>query len=61
LLELVKPRASQINGCAYCPDMHSRDARACDEREQRLYVLSAWRDAPFSSGRERAAPAWCEA
>ena len=61
LLELVKMRASQLNGCAYCLDMHSKDARARGEREQRLYVLSAWREAPFYSDRERAALAWCEA
>ena len=61
LLELVKLRASQINGCAYCLDMHSKDARAAGESEQRLYVLSAWREAPFYSERERAALAWTEA
>ncbi len=61
LLELVKMRASQINGCAYCLDMHSKDARAAGETEQRLYVLSAWREAPFYSPRERAALAWTEA
>jgi AhpD family alkylhydroperoxidase len=61
LLELVKMRASQLNGCAYCLDMHSKDARARGESEQRLYVLSAWREAPFYSERERAALAWCEA
>jgi AhpD family alkylhydroperoxidase len=61
LLELVKLRASQLNGCAYCLDMHSKDARARGENEQRLYVLSAWREAPFYSPRERAALAWCEA
>jgi AhpD family alkylhydroperoxidase len=61
LLELVKMRASQINGCAYCLDMHSKDARAQGETEQRLYVLSAWREAPFYSPRERAALAWTEA
>ena len=61
LLELVKMRASQINGCAYCLDMHSKDARAAGEAEQRLYVLPAWREAPFYSERERAALAWCEA
>ncbi|TAL88622.1 MAG: carboxymuconolactone decarboxylase family protein [Candidimonas sp.] len=60
LLELVKMRASQINGCAYCLDMHSRDARAAGETEQRLYVLDAWREAPFYSERERAALAWTE-
>ena len=61
LLELVKMRASQINGCAYCLDMHSKDARAAGETEQRLYVLNAWREAPFYSNRERAALAWTEA
>jgi AhpD family alkylhydroperoxidase len=61
LLELVKMRASQINGCAFCLDMHSKDARAAGESEQRLYVLSAWREAPFYSERERAALAWTEA
>jgi AhpD family alkylhydroperoxidase len=61
LLELVKMRASQINGCAYCLDMHSKDARAAGESEQRLYALPAWREAPFYSRRERAALAWTEA
>jgi AhpD family alkylhydroperoxidase len=61
LVELVKMRASQINGCAYCLDMHSKDARAAGETEQRLYVLNAWREAPFYSDRERAALAWTEA
>ena len=61
LLELVKVRASQINGCAYCLDMHTKDARAAGESEQRLYVLSAWRETPFYSERERAALAWAEA
>ncbi|GLG02797.1 alkyl hydroperoxide reductase AhpD [Alicyclobacillus hesperidum subsp. aegles] len=61
LLELVKTRASQINGCAYCLDMHTKDARAAGETEQRLYALSAWREAPFYSERERAALAWTEA
>ena len=61
LLELVKMRASQINGCAYCLDMHSKDARAAGETEQRLYVLNAWREAPFYNDRERAALAWTEA
>jgi len=60
LLELVKLRASQINGCAYCLDMHSKDARARGEDEQRLHVVAAWREAPFYSERERAALAWCE-
>jgi len=61
LLELVRMRASQLNGCAYCLDMHSKDARARGESEQRLHVLAAWREAPFYSDRERAALAWCEA
>jgi AhpD family alkylhydroperoxidase len=61
LLELVKMRASQINGCAYCLDMHSKDARALGETEQRLYALNAWREAPFYSERERAALEWTEA
>ncbi len=61
LLELVKLRASQINGCAYCIDMHTKDARAMGETEQRLYGLSAWREAPFYSERERAALEWTEA
>jgi AhpD family alkylhydroperoxidase len=61
LLELVKIRASQINGCAYCIDMHTKDARAAGENEQRLYLLSAWREAPFYSERERAALEWTEA
>ena len=61
LLELVKMRASQINGCAYCLDMHSKDARAQGETEQRLYLLDAWRETPLYSERERAALAWTEA
>ncbi len=61
LLNLIKMRASQLNGCAYCLDMHSKDARAAGESEQRLYVLSAWREAPFYTERERAALAWTEA
>ena len=61
LLDLVKLRASQINGCAYCIDMHSKDARARGETEQRLYGLDAWRETPFYSERERAALAWTEA
>lgn len=61
LVELVFMRASQLNGCAYCMDMHSKDARAAGETEQRLYVLPAWREASFYSERERAALAWCEA
>lgn len=61
LLELVKMRASQINGCTYCLDMHSKDARAGGESEQRLYLLPAWREAPFYTPRERAALEWTEA
>ena len=61
LLELVKIRASQINGCAYCIDMHTKDARAAGETEQRIYALNAWRETPFFSDRERAALAWTEA
>ena len=61
LIELVKMRASQINGCAYCIDMHSKDARAAGESEQRLYALNAWRETPFFTDRERAALAWTEA
>ena len=61
LIELVKTRASQINGCAYCIDMHTRDARAHGETEQRLYLLSAWHESPLYSDRERAALAWTEA
>jgi AhpD family alkylhydroperoxidase len=61
LLHLIKMRASQINGCAYCLDMHSLDARAVGETEQRLYALDAWAETPFFSGRERAALAWTEA
>lgn len=61
LLELVKMRASQINGCAYCLDMHSKDARAEGETEQRLYALSAWEETPFFTDRERAALALTEA
>ena len=60
LLELVKIRASQINGCAYCLDMHTKDARAAGETEQRIYTLSAWRETPFFSDRERAALLWAE-
>jgi AhpD family alkylhydroperoxidase len=60
LVHLVKMRASQINGCAYCLDMHSIDARAAGESEQRLYTLEAWRETPFFSDRERAALAWAE-
>ncbi|MBX3050091.1 MAG: carboxymuconolactone decarboxylase family protein [Caldilineaceae bacterium] len=61
LVELVKLRASQINGCAYCIDMHTKDARAAGESEQRLYGLTAWRETPFYTDRERAALAWTEA
>lgn len=61
LLELVKIRASQLNGCAFCLDMHTLDARAAGETEQRLHLLAAWREAPFYSDRERAALAWTEA
>ena len=61
LLELVKTRASQINGCAYCLDMHTKDARAQGESEQRLYALPAWEETPFYTERERAALAWTEA
>ena len=61
LLNLVRMRASQINGCAYCLDMHSKDARAIGETEQRLYGLDAWRETPYYSARERAALEWTEA
>ena len=61
LIELVKMRASQIKGCAYCIDMHSKDARSEGETEQRLYALSALRETPFFTARERAALAWTEA
>ena len=61
LIELVKMRASQINGCAYCIDVHSKDARKAGETEQRLYLLNAWRDSPLFSPAERAALAWTEA
>lgn len=61
LQELIKTRVSQINGCAFCIDMHTKDARAAGETEQRLYLLSAWREAPFYSERERAGLAWAEA
>jgi len=60
LLHLVKFRVSQINGCANCLDMHSKDLRAAGETEQRLYLLGAWREAPFYTERERAALAWAE-
>ena len=61
LVHLVRMRASQINGCGYCIDMHSKDARHEGETEQRLYLLDAWREAPMYSARERAALAWTEA
>jgi AhpD family alkylhydroperoxidase len=61
LLHLVKMRASQVNGCAYCLDMHSKDARAAGETEQRLYLLDAWREAPLYTPAERAALEWTEA
>jgi len=61
LAELVKIRASQLNGCAYCIDMHTKDARAAGETEQRLYALPAWEETPFYTPRERAALAWTEA
>jgi AhpD family alkylhydroperoxidase len=61
LRELVKIRVSQLNGCAYCIDMHTKDARAIGETEQRIYALPAWRETPFYTGRERAALAFAEA
>jgi AhpD family alkylhydroperoxidase len=61
LLHLVELRVSQINGCAYCIDMHTKDLRAGGDTEQRLYLLNAWREAPFYSEQERAALAWAEA
>jgi AhpD family alkylhydroperoxidase len=61
LIHLIKLRASQINGCAYCLDMHWKDLRAIGEREQRLYSLDAWRECPYYTDRERAALAWTEA
>jgi len=61
LFNLIYYRVSQINGCAYCLDMHSKDLRAAGETEQRLYVLDAWREAPFYTDQERAALAWAEA
>jgi AhpD family alkylhydroperoxidase len=61
LLHLIKMRASQINGCAYCIDMHSKDLRAIGETEQRIYSLDAWRECPYYTDRERAALAWTEA
>jgi AhpD family alkylhydroperoxidase len=61
LLHLIKLRASQVNGCAYCLDMHWKDLRAIGEQEQRMYSLDAWRDSPYYTDRERAALAWTEA
>src|SRR5215217_4326211 len=61
LLELVKTRASQINGCAFCLHMHTKDTRANGETEERLHLLNAWRESPLYSDRERAALAWTEA
>ena len=61
LLHLIKTRVSQLNRCAYCIDMHTKDARAGGETEQRLYALAAWRETPFYTDRERAALAWAEA
>ena len=61
LIDLINFRVSQLNGCAYCLDMHSKDLRAAGETEQRLYLLEAWRESPFYSERERAALAWAEA
>ena len=61
LRELIKIRASQMNGCAYCIDMHTKDARLAGETEQRIYALSAWRETPFYTDRERAALEWTEA
>ena len=61
IFELVKCRASQINGCAYCMDMHTKDARAAGETEQRLYLVSVWREVDFYTDREKAALAWAEA
>jgi AhpD family alkylhydroperoxidase len=61
LLDLVRVRASQLNGCAYCIDMHTKDARAAGETEQRLYALSVWHETPFYTDRERAALAWTDA
>ena len=61
LLELVKLRASQINGCGFCVDMHAKDARQAGETERRLYAVAVWRETPFFSPRERAALAWTEA
>ena len=61
LLELVRLRSSQLNGCAYCVDMHSKDARAAGESEQRIYAVPVWKETPFFTERERAALAWTEA
>ena len=61
LLRLIEIRASQINGCAYCLDMHTKEARAAGETEQRIYTLDAWRETPFFTDRERAALEWTEA
>src|SRR5690348_9541030 len=61
LLELIKIRSSQMNGCAYCLDMHTKDARKLGETEQRIYALSAWRETPFFTDRERAGLEWTEA
>lgn len=61
LIELVKIRASQINGCAFCLDMHTRDARSAGEAEERIYLLNAWRESPLYTDRERVALAWTEA
>ncbi len=61
LMELIKLRASQLNGCAHCIDMHTKELRADGESEQKLYLLNAWRESPFYSDRERAALAWTEA
>jgi AhpD family alkylhydroperoxidase len=61
LLELIKIRASQLNACAYCIDMHTKDARSKQETEQRIYALDAWRETPFYTEKERAALAWTEA
>jgi AhpD family alkylhydroperoxidase len=61
LLNLIRMRASQINGCAYCLDMHWKDARSLGESEQRLYGLDAWKESPYYTDRERAALAWTEA
>jgi len=60
IMHLVKVRASQINGCAFCIDMHTKEARAAGETEQRLYALNAWRETPFYSDKERAALGWAE-